>query len=378
MNIFQIASLKVFQTFCICLVGYLTYQQFLEYVKNQDSSSVSYRSFNEEEKDVYPTFSICLYSKDGSILKDDMNYFGIKGKDGVANYHNMLLGLNDVTEDFMTINFDKSVIDIPDTFVDISVSHTRQGDTIDNKNLFYKSYQDPYFSCITKSSIFIRNQLFDYDYVILNSSNILTYMEDLLKNDNSMNMYVYIHHPGQLIEEFGKQVLELQREDFKKAIEGSFRSKNNYRDVHLSHVEILRKRSDGYIPCNKNLETEDGLWLEKVTKHVNCVPIYWRGLISQMDLKNSHLPICNSSDKYNYIHYNFLPPNNFENGSRLYEGQASCNQMQIMLSVSTKESPISSDDQRLILGFQHARAKYRETINIKKFGKIKDFQFSTY
>ena len=30
-----------------------------------------------------------------------------------------------------------------------------------------------------------------------------------------------------------------------------------------------------------------------------------------MNLKNSHLPICNSSDKYNYIHYNFLPPNNF-------------------------------------------------------------------
>ena len=79
-----------------------------------------------------------------------------------------------------------------------------------------------------------------------------------------------------------------------------------------------------------------------------------------------------------HIHYNFLPPNNFENGSRLYEGQASCNQMQIMLSVSTKESPISSDDQRLILGFQHARAEYRETINIKKFGNMKEFQFSTY
>ena len=46
--------------------------------------------------------------------------------------------------------------------------------------------------------------------------------------------------------------------------------------------------------------------------------------------------------------------------------------MRIMLSVSTKESPISSDDQRVIIGFRHARDEYRETINIKKFGKLND------
>ena len=370
MNILQIASLKLFQTFCVVLVLYLTYQQFIEYTKNQDSSSVSYRSFNEEEKDVYPTFSICLYSSDGSILKEEMNYFGVKGINGVATYHNMLLGLKNVTKHFTAINFDESVIGVLESFVDLSISHTRQGKTIDNDNQFYKSYQDPYFSCITKSSKFVKNQLFDYDYVILNSSNILQYMENLLKNKKSMNMYVYLHHPGQLIEEFGKQILELQREDFKKAISGSFRSKNNFRDVHLSHVEVLRERPDGFIPCDKNIENEDALWLEKVMKNVNCVPTYWTGLKNTQQLRNSNLPICNSSERYNYIHENFLPPNNFENGSMLYKGQGSCNQMQIMLSVSTKESPISSDDQRLILGFQHARAKYRETTNIKKFGKI--------
>lgn len=367
---FQIFGLKLFQTFCICVVLYLSYQQCLEYAENQDSSSVSYRFFNEDIKDVYPTFSICLYSGDGGILNEDVYDFGVYGIDEVENYHTMLVGMSNITEDFVKIDFDKNTLDIIDNFVDLSVSHTRQNIKVDNKemSLFYKSYQDPYFNCITKSSYYVKNQLFTYDYLLLNSSKILHYMENLIKNNKSVNMYVYIHHPGQLIEEFGKQILELQKLDFEKAIKGSPRNKNNYREVHLSHVEVLRKRPDSFIPCDENLQSEDALWLGKVIENVKCVPTYWVGLKGQLDVKNYHLPICNSSLQYLYTHNNFLPPNHFENGLSLYEGQGSCNQMQTMLSVSTKESPISPDDQRMIIGFQHARAKYRETINIKKFG----------
>ena len=379
MNVFQLASLKFFQLFCVCLVLYLTYQQFLEYVKNQDSSSVSYRTFNEEEKDVYPTYSICLYSKDGAILNESRNYFKDKGKDGVENYHRILQGLNDTTKDFMEVEFDKNVIDILDGFVNLSVSHTRQGEIINewqppmNKELspFYKSYQDPYFSCITKSSKFLKNQLLDYDYVILNSTNILQYMETSLNNAKDINMLVYIHYPGQLVKEFGKQILDLRLIDFKKAIDGAMKgtNKDNFRDVHLSHVEVLRKRSDGFATCNENLKNEDHLWLEKVISEIKCIPTYWKGLEDQLSLQLNSFSICNSSAYYDYVDLNFLPPNYFENGSRLYSGKGSCTQMRIMLSVSTKESPIASDDQRLIIGFRHARDEYRETINIKKFGK---------
>ena len=100
-----------------------------------------------------------------------------------------------------------------------------------------------------KTSKFIKNQIIDYDYVILNSSNILHYMDATLRDNKSINMFVYIHHPGQLIKEFGKQILELKPEDFRKAMEGATKglSKDNFRDIHLSHVEVLRKRSDGFM-----------------------------------------------------------------------------------------------------------------------------------
>ena len=121
-----------------------------------------------------------------------------------------------------------------------------------------------------------------------------------------------------------------------------------------------------------NLKNEDHLWLEKVISEIKCIPTYWKGLEDQLSLQFDSLPICSSSAYYDYVDLNFLPPNYFENGSRLYAGQGSCTQMRVMLSVSTKESPISSDDQRLIIGFRHARDEYRETINIKKFGKLND------
>ena len=376
MNILLIGTVKVFQTFCIGLVLYLTYQQFREYTRNQDSSSVSYRTFNDKEKDVYPTFSICLHSTDGSILKHDSNFFGIKEKEqGVTNYHRMLLGYDNVTEDFMQIDFDNSVVNILEKFIDISLSHTRQGQYFDewyrptNSNIkspFYKSYQEPYFSCITKSSKFVKKQLLDYDYVVLNSSNIHQYLNKAYNFGKQMSVLVYIHHPGQLIREFGKQILDLKLDDFQKAMNGTLNGliKNNYRDIHLSQVEVLRKRSDGLSSCNESLESEDHLWLEKVVNNVKCLPTYWKGLLQPSSLQHFNVSTCNSSKNYDYIHSNFLPPNYFENGSTLYHGLGPCNQMRVVLSVLTKEDVSES----LILGFRYSREEYRETNNIEKFG----------
>ena len=40
----------------------LTCYQFNEYVKNEDTAAIEYRKFNDKEKDLYPTYSICFIS----------------------------------------------------------------------------------------------------------------------------------------------------------------------------------------------------------------------------------------------------------------------------------------------------------------------------
>ena len=40
----------------------MVYSEVLHFLKNDDSSSIGYKEFNETPEDRYPTFSLCLYS----------------------------------------------------------------------------------------------------------------------------------------------------------------------------------------------------------------------------------------------------------------------------------------------------------------------------
>ena len=69
----------------------MVYQQFRLYLSNEDSSSVSYREFNLQEKDLYPTFSICLHE-----------YYKIEESEISENFDETAL---DFLEDFIDIHF---------------------------------------------------------------------------------------------------------------------------------------------------------------------------------------------------------------------------------------------------------------------------------
>ena len=53
---------------CLFSTGYMTYLQFKYYLNNEDLSSILYREFNNEEKDEYPVFSVCLSGSQGQLF----------------------------------------------------------------------------------------------------------------------------------------------------------------------------------------------------------------------------------------------------------------------------------------------------------------------
>ena len=62
---------KNFQLGCFAITLYMIYKQFKLFVDNEDSSSISYRKFNDEDTDLYPTFSFCFdYGLDSKIFKE--------------------------------------------------------------------------------------------------------------------------------------------------------------------------------------------------------------------------------------------------------------------------------------------------------------------
>ena len=126
----------------------------LQYLKNEDSSSVSFRKFNGDKRDIYPSFSICMHSVKGATLKKYPEIHGLNGSDGIEIYRNMLKGRQNLSMEFKTFNFENNSIDILSEFVDMFVSYSKQGQQLSvwnrkqhhTESPFYKSYQDPYFS----------------------------------------------------------------------------------------------------------------------------------------------------------------------------------------------------------------------------------------
>ena len=367
MGIIEFTYIKVFQCFCISLVVYMTYKQFLEYQKNEDSSSVSYRNFNQEERDVYPSFSICLHSTKGSILERKLDDHGRKGMD---KFHKMLIGREELDKSFMAYDYKANEIDIVAKFFDMFVSYTKKGKQFltwqrqksNNRNIpFYKSYQDPYFHCITKDVKFSKHQSIHYDYLVLDASKLYDFTKNVSTYDDTTNLFIYVHHPGQLVREFGKQTFQLNLLDFEAALNGS----HNHQELHITQVEVIRKRPDGVLKCSRDLQNEDHEWIVNAAKSAGCVPKFWKEIYSLRHREGPKLSECNSSQQYYKIHKHFLPPNNFANVAKMYTEP--CNQMKITTNLIQKD--MVNTENTIVLAFNYKSEEYRETLNHRAFGE---------
>ena len=92
----------------------MTYLQFKYYLNNDDLASISYRTFNKEEKDEYPTVSICFTGYYGNIFNESHDVFNSINVTR-ESYHDYLSGKMDYHPDqFSTIQFDYVALDIAD------------------------------------------------------------------------------------------------------------------------------------------------------------------------------------------------------------------------------------------------------------------------
>ena len=354
--------IRAFQLACIVSVLILAFTQLQVYIDNKDQSSVGYRRFNDEEQDIYPAMSICLHSPHGGIFDEADEFLQVnKGLNGGQGYQNILLGNKNITDDIAKISFDNVTKNVFEDYVEVFFTMTKQGAVIDawdpsmqdiSTHPFFKSYQDPYFTCMTKKVHYVKNQILNFAALVFKASS--------LAKSNIENLLVYMHHDGQLTRQFGKQILQLTASNFNKAINGS----SNYYTIHINQVEVLRKRSDGVVPCNDTLENDDMVWRENVMKKVGCIPEYWEKLHSNFHLMDDHqLPLnkCTTTEQFQHISSYYLPPKHTDNGTSLYIGP--CNQMGITASVTQSDLK----EENLVLGFSYVVEEYRETINRRAF-----------
>lgn len=346
--------------FCIIaslLAGALTYLQLQNYAENHEISYVTNRLFNAQEKDTYPSFSICLYSSFGLIFKQNKNIFGFKGWKGGYTYRKMLLGEKSSSNQFRKINFDEVAVNLLRDIVTRFTAVKKDGLILEQWNAidinynvpFILEYQDPNQICITRKREFKKDLILKYETITLNTERLYNVTADL---------HVYIHRPGELTRILHRPTISFSLNDYKEMLRSPLRGKNQYR-FQIDYVEIMRKRPDALIPCNESFFNDDEKYRNVIIHTVGCIPIYWKKFIlSPSDRRTLRLPVCLQRDQLNVINKAYLPDSNVGNATKLY--LESCSSMNTFTTI-TKSSV--SESKNILLRFDYLYETYKVSQN---------------
>ena len=356
-TVFQVIAITVAAKTC-CLF-------YQKYAANQDISSISYQRYNVDLKDVYPAFSLCLFSSFGLIFQQ--NILDMNGWEGGYVFHKMLLGqlhdedgiMDNVTTSrktkLMAIDFDNVSINFSNDIFHQFLSVTKEGDHIEAGSTyqlpFEVTYQDPNQICITiqRQHEHMKNMILNFEELVLNAHGLYNI---------SASLHIYIHKYGELTRQLHKPTLSFSFHNFKEMTE---HFNNEYR-LRIDQVEILRSHPDANVPCNPHpVPNDDNLYRLMVMQKIQCLPNYWkRFVVHYHPFLGSvvNLPECVHQEQFREISDYYLPDRNVENATKHY--LRSCNQMKII--VSTQKASIKSLD-KLVLLFEYANEEYKVSCN---------------
>ena len=311
-NLLRNGILVSFQIGCLSLAIFMGLLQFKNYQSNQDSSSVSYKTFMNKNEVVYPTFSICLHGENGEIFRSSKGQLSCSYPCTTnetfrnENTEKCELECNSNDEYFKVISgskednvsfghYEEMVVDIESIVLEF-YSVTTSGKKIQKidpqsrqnfKNVFSITYQDPWKVCFTKKETPEQKNLLSYDYLELEDGKSLS-------NQSHYDYYILVHQKGQLLRRLRTPNEALLKKDkHKQGRGGKKAAKKNkkgkidkegeefygyslYVDIRVNSVEVLNKRPDAVNPCNKSLYDEDTRWISNALEELDCIPSFFK------------------------------------------------------------------------------------------------------
>ena len=223
------APLKVlFSLTCFCLVGYMTFLQFQAYIANEDSSVISYKEFDQDSSNAYPTFSICLFGRYGRIFNPhSFPFSGCRYPCSNATYlmHHSAECKGDCTvfdsnrmwktmvgsSNNVDVNYNVSAIEFEDMVFQILPvitqfkTRTKEGKNIiriphhlgkSSKSVFSTTYHDGEYVCYTKEKDTGEDVLLNYDYLEINPRQMLRFL-------TNYELRFFVHQRGELLRKLG-------------------------------------------------------------------------------------------------------------------------------------------------------------------------------
>ena len=361
----------LFYLACFILAGTLGLKQYLSYLKNEDSTSMTYRKFNEEPQDIYPTYTICIKSLYGDIFRKD-DFLGIPGevyKNSLV-YNHVLLGKccknSTIVEIASNMSYDKTLSFDISRFVIDKTTITREGEEINSwsnetneitelRELFYRSYQDPNMVCLTNKVHFTPNLILKRDFLNLDAVK----MNDELFTTYEMFIEFFIHQPDASISKLHDPILRIDQLQL-QYIQNTSRMIN----IRINQVDVLEKREDAIVQCNASLATLDQMYRLSVINYVGCIPSYWKRFCQET--KEYFLPVCNKKKEFEILS-EFMPIN-FENGTKLF--MPNCRHMTVTFDMA--QADVSYSQGKIGFTLNYGSESYKYFKNVRSFS-IYDF-----
>ena len=185
------------------------------------------------------------------------------------------------------------------------------------------------------------------DIVVLNTS--MLFAENLM-------VLAFVHKKGQLIRSIATDGVR------DVVLEASHRN-GTRKEINIGNVDILRKRADGKIPCDEDLQNEDEYRIEKTIKRVGCIPTFSRQFAESIGLNQTYR-ICN--DTIDYLKFRRQLQNIMLNVNSLDITQKlHCTMM--MASVSITDNRDYGEPGKTKLYIRYHGISYKEIKNTKAY-----------
>ena len=324
---------KTYLILCLSIVLYMGIEQKVKFLKNEDSSSLEWKRFHKDEKDNYPTFSICFrHIYDENKIKDSLNITAQTYKEilyGYALTKNKIFNISKIP----ILDFDVATLDGLNNTAKTYWTITNRDDYVNkwtynknnlNSSQFYKSFQNPYAVCYSKNTKFVPNQTIRRQTIVFKKIPEL--------KDKRTPILIYFQAPGQLIRHVTKYSMEIDKSTLETKDEFYF---------YIQHIQVLRRRQDSNVPCDYTLQNDDQKWQQTVIKSIGCVPVYWRDdKNKKASYKYGKHRVCNTAEEYKNLYNYWVRYTNTWNATLQY--QRPCTNMNIIMRSESHKAATSS------------------------------------
>ena len=269
------------------------------FIQNKSNSLVDFRSYNQEGKDIYPSFSICFFSywePSGNLNPGRNGFYNVdilKSQFGIDDLHSYIHFLEGRiwNETISNVNYDDVTMNLEDYLYAVGVSLNTIDSTAkyawqNNESRYYNSSNTqmvkfPFFTsmrlplqkCFT---IDFSSKPFSED-----KNQKITYIHLETKNWKSLgvNSRYFIHYPGQLL-----RAVQLDYEfNGTGIVAGKLHSKFLW--IHI--MEVIRRRNTFKTTCNTNSHKDFDSIAASLIGQAKCKPPHWT---------NPDFPVCNNKE----------------------------------------------------------------------------------